>query len=481
MLSGVVRTHSAFGTLPLLAGLFVLPLPMALALSGYDAFELPRDLRRVLLGGAAAAGIASLGVTLFAGAAWAVRGSSSADHWQLLGAAVSCLGVAEVSRRIARPASSWLDPASGAFEQRLARFASATLRDEHAVARDLMALLRVLPFRRGELFALGSRAPERRAQFGAAPDGSTSWVRTALDLVGTDLRAELWRFSAARRAAARALLDREVDLVLALRHADQTLGIVLLAAESGRPPSRAHVALAETACAHAATAIANARLAEELVALERRAATGRAALALAHDLGKELDWIRHLATALPDRLADRGRVRRDLDTIAVLATERAQALRGLVRRARDGAAARSATLAELIGEAATRARRRLCSISLHCTIDRDVCDLPVHGDLSFVIDELLDNAVRAAPHLPVEVRASRRGDRLRVVVSDRGIGLDPSWSPRAFEPGFTTRGPDGCGMGLAIVRDTVRSLGGEIALAPGADRGTSFCVDLPCG
>ena len=47
---------------------------------------------------------------------------------------------------------------------------------------------------------------------------------------------------------------------------------------------------------------------------------------------------------------------------------------------------------------------------------------------------------------------------------------------RIFEPGVSTKG-EGRGMGLSIVRATLKEFGGTIALAPGEE--TAFTVTVP--
>ena len=64
---------------------------------------------------------------------------------------------------------------------------------------------------------------------------------------------------------------------------------------------------------------------------ERRATTGRIAIALAHDIGKELAWIAELASRLPDRADDPRRLGHEADQIGALADA---ALRDPMFRAR---------------------------------------------------------------------------------------------------------------------------------------------------
>ncbi len=108
------------------------------------------------------------------------------------------------------------------------------------------------------------------------------------------------------------------------------------------------------------------------------------------------------------------------------------------------------------------------------------------ADLRQVFLNLLINAVHALgegeAHIN-EIRASTWTDEhgMAVVeITDTGSGIPPDALPRIFEPFFTTQ-PTGAalGLGLAVTRDLVRALGGEIAVDSVVGRGTSIRIALP--
>lgn len=83
----------------------------------------------------------------------------------------------------------------------------------------------------------------------------------------------------------------------------------------------------------------------------------------------------------------------------------------------------------------------------------------------------------AAP--AVELATSRiGGDRVAIVVSDRGSGISPADLPHVFEPYFTTK-RTGTGLGLAIAKNVVDCLGGVIAARSRTTEGTEIQVELP--
>jgi len=113
-------------------------------------------------------------------------------------------------------------------------------------------------------------------------------------------------------------------------------------------------------------------------------------------------------------------------------------------------------------------------------------DFAINGDiprgiplreLVTIVGNLIDNALDAAsgdpPAVTVEVR---RGESLEISVTDSGPGPDPQHVAGLFELGATTKheGTRRRGIGLALVRQSVRALGGTIEV-----HGATFRVVLP--
>ncbi len=115
----------------------------------------------------------------------------------------------------------------------------------------------------------------------------------------------------------------------------------------------------------------------------------------------------------------------------------------------------------------------------------DVNVLADETRLHQVLWNLLSNAVKFTPQGGrVTVSASRDGDRVRIRVSDTGIGIERAFLPhvfdrfRQFDSGMT-RGYGGLGLGLAIVHDLVRLHGGDVeAESGGREQGAAFTVTL---
>jgi len=110
----------------------------------------------------------------------------------------------------------------------------------------------------------------------------------------------------------------------------------------------------------------------------------------------------------------------------------------------------------------------------------------IEGDLFLVRDmlgNLLDNAIRYTQRSgQVTVRVARDGDRVALSVEDNGPGIPEQDRERVFERFYRVlgTGTEGCGLGLAIVREIAASHHAEVTLAAGAGgQGTLIRVAFP--
>jgi signal transduction histidine kinase len=78
----------------------------------------------------------------------------------------------------------------------------------------------------------------------------------------------------------------------------------------------------------------------------------------------------------------------------------------------------------------------------------------------------------------IRIVVDKKGKMASVSVSDNGPGIEPANLDRIFEPYFTTKAA-GAGLGLSIVREMVRRVGGEISARSESGGETTFEVLLP--
>ncbi|MDD8025131.1 MAG: ATP-binding protein [Acidobacteriota bacterium] len=103
--------------------------------------------------------------------------------------------------------------------------------------------------------------------------------------------------------------------------------------------------------------------------------------------------------------------------------------------------------------------------------------------IALVFDNLLSNAFRyteAGGSIHIEAESDPAGVRFRV--RDTGRGISPEYLDKIFSPFFRAPGQDpasGVGLGLAIVRETIRHHGGEVGVESEPGQGTLFWFTLP--
>ena len=106
--------------------------------------------------------------------------------------------------------------------------------------------------------------------------------------------------------------------------------------------------------------------------------------------------------------------------------------------------------------------------------------------LSQIIINLLSNAVKFTPpqgKIDLEIRRAE-GERLNILVKDTGIGIPASKIETLFiafeqaDGGFD-RKHDGAGLGLALAKNIVKLMGGDISIESVPGKGSVFTVDIP--
>jgi C4-dicarboxylate-specific signal transduction histidine kinase len=227
--------------------------------------------------------------------------------------------------------------------------------------------------------------------------------------------------------------------------------------------------------------------------LERVAAVGELASALAHELNQPLTAILANAQTAQEWLAtpspDLAELRDTVDDIVaenIRASEVIRRMRGMLKKGefRSDAVDLNEVVREVTRLIANDALLRGASIDLELSPA-----LPrVRGDaIQFqqVLLNLLVNGLHAvadeSPHRRrLSVRTAGVDGGVEVSVHDTGKGIAESDLPQVFAPFFTTKG-EGLGVGLSISRSIVETFGGRIWAENDPDGGAIFRVRLPAG
>ena len=226
----------------------------------------------------------------------------------------------------------------------------------------------------------------------------------------------------------------------------------------------------------------------QLVKTERLRALGEMAAGVAHDFNNLLSVILGRAELMLRRVHESALVR-DLEAVRRAAQDGADTVRRIqeftrTRRTRAfervdlGAVAREVVeLTRPQWELEAQSRGVRYEFSVEGTAP------PVAGrpeELREVLTNLVTNAVDAMPdggRCTVGLASER--EWATVSVRDTGVGMEEDMRRRVFEPFFTSKGPRGTGLGLAVSWGIVTRHGGTIEVESVPGRGSTFVVRLP--
>jgi len=113
-----------------------------------------------------------------------------------------------------------------------------------------------------------------------------------------------------------------------------------------------------------------------------------------------------------------------------------------------------------------------CAPGLAATVNRDL--------LEQVLRNLGENAAKHTREGRVVLRAYAAGAALHLEVEDTGLGMTADTQQHVFDRFYRgkDRDAEGFGLGLAIVRQTVRSLDGRIEVDSAPGKGTLMRIVL---
>jgi two-component system sensor histidine kinase RegB len=213
---------------------------------------------------------------------------------------------------------------------------------------------------------------------------------------------------------------------------------------------------------------------------------GLLASGAAHELGTPLssisvilgDWSREpLIAADPDMAADLADVRRELERCKTIVSGILMSA-GEVRGIDPAATGVRAFIEDIADEWRSRIPGELRFV------DRVDEDVPIIADpgLRQVIGNVVDNAAEVSPDLVVMeawLEGGAQARRLVLTVNDRGPGFAPEMLNRIGQPYASTKGRDGGGLGLFLVVNVIRKLGGAVSVENRPGGGASVQLAIP--
>jgi signal transduction histidine kinase len=270
---------------------------------------------------------------------------------------------------------------------------------------------------------------------------------------------------------------------------------------SRRPISAGTIDLLKTFASHAAVAVANARLFQEIAEKSRQleiASRHKSEFLsnMSHELRTPLNSIIGFAEVLTERMfgelnAKQTEYVRDI-------TESGRHLLSLINDILDLAKVEAGRmelepsevdLAQLIENALILVRERAGSrgITVGQAVDAGIG--AVRGDerkLKQILLNLLSNAIKFTPEGGrIDVRLALGDGEVAVAVRDTGVGIAPEEREAVFEEfrqvGSSAAKHEGTGLGLALCRKFVELHGGRIWVESKVGEGSTFTFTLPLG
>ena len=232
--------------------------------------------------------------------------------------------------------------------------------------------------------------------------------------------------------------------------------------------------------------VSNTALTDQLVIMDRCATLGRSAAQIAHEMGNQLCML-PLLELIEERYSDHEELVQTADFARQTYERLVQLIndvKDFVRFEHETRALQPISLSAMLHELIEflRYERSLPMGSLTLHIDADAVVLGNKTKLQQVFINLLKNAAHAIEGtsggaIALTLHNEDGGAFLRV--QDNGHGMTPDVAAHIWEPFFTTKGKQGNGLGLDIVKTIVTAHQGEISCqsAPGA--GATFTVRLP--
>lgn len=213
-------------------------------------------------------------------------------------------------------------------------------------------------------------------------------------------------------------------------------------------------------------------------------------VAVSHDLRTPLADLQAMAEAIEDGVVA------DHETVTAYAGRMSASVESLTRLVDDlfefvqldaeaiAAETERARVEEVVSWALNACNGQAALKGLELSTDLGgLAAMPCSPRLTRVLQNLLANAIRHTPSDgTVRVCASRCAGGLELAVEDSGEGIEAESVERIFEPfwrGDAARSTDGSGLGLALAKRIVESLGGEIAVESTPSLGSRFAVRVP--
>ena len=236
-------------------------------------------------------------------------------------------------------------------------------------------------------------------------------------------------------------------------------------------------------------ALANLRLVEQRLRSERLAGVGQTVASLSHSIRNILQGMRGGADVV-----ELGLKKKNLGVVNngwVIVSRNLERIYGLTLNMLAFSKQRRpeielTNLAPLLDEVVALVSKQYENrgAALINDVPADLPPVPIDGGaIHQAVLNLLTNALDAVEAqqgvVTLRVELEEATDRVRLSVTDNGVGISPGSRRRLFEPFHSTKGLRGTGLGLVVTKKVVDEHGGTIHVDSQPGAGATFTIELP--
>ena len=231
-----------------------------------------------------------------------------------------------------------------------------------------------------------------------------------------------------------------------------------------------------------------------LLQSEKLKAVGEMASGIAHDFNNVLTIIKGNVQLLEMYCEGHGKTMDGLRVIKEAANDGAETVRRMLNFAGKEMGLpqfEPVNIRESVKQALdfTRPRWEYISQAKGITYDinlkglQQVPDIPSSSaELKEVLVNIINNALDAMPkggRLSFCSTWKRKEDIVLLSISDNGVGMSKDMQIKIFDLFFTTKGPEGSGLGMSVAYGIITRLGGKIDIESRKGKGTTITLVLP--
>ena len=229
------------------------------------------------------------------------------------------------------------------------------------------------------------------------------------------------------------------------------------------------------------------QLQKQVADLKQLTALGHLTANLAHDMGTPLHSIGGLANLLLEKEGWPPDVAHKLKLIV----QQTQRLDNVIQNVRKATRLPEPhfevlTIQEILSETLPLVESFMQKNRVEMKVNIDDGIKPLYVDryrIQTALMNIIQNALEAMPQggkITISAQTISPNGLVAVTINDTGTGMPPDMIEKACEPFFSTRQNEGLrGLGLAIVRDIVKTHGGKMEIKSSLGQGTSIILYLP--